>query len=109
MEDQVWSDPQVLQRIANDYVLVSLYVDDKEPLPESEQYVSAKTGKKIKTVGNKWSDLEIERYDRNSQPYYVLLDHDEKPLTKARAYDTDIQAYIDFLDQGKAEFAKNNK
>jgi thiol:disulfide interchange protein len=109
MEDQVWSDPQVLQRIANDYVLVSLYVDDKEALPESQQYVSAKTGKKIKTVGNKWSDLEIERYDRNSQPYYVLLDHEEKLLTKARAYDTDIQAYIDFLDQGKAAFAKSNK
>lgn len=106
MEDQVWSDPEVLRRIANDYVLVSLYVDDKEALPDSEQYVSAKTGKRIKTVGNKWSDLEIERYNRNSQPYYVLLDHEEKPLTQARAYDTDIQAYIEFLDQGKAAFSK---
>jgi thiol:disulfide interchange protein DsbD len=90
-------------------VLVSLYVDDKEPVPESEQYVSPKTGKKIKTVGNKWSDLEIERYNRNSQPYYVLLDHDEKPLTKARAYDTDIKAYVSFLELGKTEFQRRNK
>ena len=108
MEEQVWSDPQVLNRIANDYVLVSLYVDDKEELPVTEQHVSAHTGKKIKTVGNKWSDFEIERYGRNSQPFYVLLDHSERVLTTPRAYDTNIKAYIEFLDQGKKAFSANS-
>lgn len=105
MEDNVWVDPAVLKRLREDYVLVSLYVDDKTPLPESEVHVSKTTGKKIKTVGNRWSDLQTERFATNSQPYYVLLDHQEKNLNEPRGYTPDIQEFIAFLDEGKQKFA----
>ncbi len=104
MEDQVWIDPMVLQRLKNDYVLVSLYVDDKTELPEAEKKVSATTGKKIKTMGNKWSDLQTSRFKTNSQPYYVLLDHQENLLVAPTGYDPDIQKFIEFLDKGKETF-----
>lgn len=104
MEDQVWIDPAVLQRLKDDYVLVSLYVDDKTELPESEKKVSPTTGKKIKTLGNKWSDLQTSRFKTNSQPYYVLLDHQENLLNSPTGYDPDIQKFIDFLDEGKNKF-----
>jgi thiol:disulfide interchange protein DsbD len=104
MEDQVWIDPMVLQRLRNDYVLVSLYVDDKTELPENEKKVSVTTGKKIKTMGNKWSDLQTIRFKTNSQPYYVLLDHQENPLNQPTGYDPDIQKFIRFLDEGKEKF-----
>ncbi len=105
MEDNVWSDPRVLQRLRDDYVLVSLYVDDKETLPQEKQYLSATTGKKVKTVGNKWSDFQTTRFGTNSQPYYVLLDHQENLLTDPSAYDPDIENYINFLDKGKKIFS----
>jgi thiol:disulfide interchange protein DsbD len=104
MEDQVWVDPRVLKRLKEDYVLVSLYVDDKEPLAESEHRISKTTGKKIKTVGNKWSDLQTERYGTNSQPYYVLLNHQEEMLNEPQGYDPDIEKFIRFLDEGKQNF-----
>lgn len=104
MEDQVWIDPMVLQRLRNDYVLVSLYVDDKTELPEKEKTVSVTTGKKIKTMGNKWSDLQTSRFKTNSQPYYVLLDHQENLLNQPTGYDPDIQKFIRFLDEGKEKF-----
>jgi thiol:disulfide interchange protein DsbD len=104
MEEQVWIDPRVLSRINNDFVLVSLYVDDPTRLPEDEVYTSTVTGKKVKTIGNKWNDLQTARFNTNSQPLYVLLDHNEQLLNEPTAYDTDIEKYIDFLDNGKAEF-----
>ena len=104
MEDKVWIDPRVLTRLENDYVLVSLYVDDKTQLPEGEKYESKVTGKKIKTTGNKWSDFQITRFKRNSQPWYVLLDHKEQELNESTGYDPDIEKYIEFLDKGKKEF-----
>lgn len=106
MEDKVWVDPGVLQRLNDDYILVSLYVDDKKELPEEEKRVSKVTGNKIKTIGNKWSDLQTERYQTNTQPYYVLLDHNEKLLTKPEGYNPDIDNFIRFLDAGKKEFEK---
>ena len=81
-------------------LLISLYVDDKTPLPESEQYVSVATGQKIKTIGNKWSDLETSRFKTNSQPYYVLIDHDGKMLASPRGYDSGIEGYSGFLKKG---------
>ena len=108
MEDKVWIDPRVLSRLENDFVLVSLYVDDKTSLPESEVYRSETTGKMVKTLGNKWSDLQTRRFGTNSQPLYVLLDHDEELLVKSSAYDPDIEKYIRFLDSGKEEFAKRS-
>lgn len=108
MEENVWIDPGVLQRLNIDFVLVSLYVDDKTELPENQKYVSPTTNKNVKTIGNKWSDLQTKRFDTNSQPYYVLLDNEEKELTEPRGYDSDVEKYIQFLDEGKAEFGKRN-
>ncbi|MCD6543691.1 MAG: thioredoxin family protein, partial [Flavobacteriaceae bacterium] len=104
MEARVWSDPSVLQILKNDVVLISLYVDDKRPLPESEQYTSEITGKKIKYIGNKWSDFQIKKYKANAQPYYVLLDHDGNNLNEHTAYNTDIEAYLDWLNDGISKF-----
>jgi len=104
MEDQVWVDPRVLKRLREDYVLVSLYVDDKQALAESQHRISKTTGKKIKTVGNQWSDLQTERYGTNSQPYYVLLNHKEEILNEPTGYDPDIEKFIQFLDDGKSKF-----
>lgn len=106
MEDNVWVDPRVLERFNNDYVLVSLYVDDKTALPEAEKRVSKTTGNKIKSIGNKWSDMQTERFGTNSQPYYVLLDAQEQMLNKPTGYDPDIEKFIAFLDEGKKAYSK---
>ncbi len=106
MEDKVWVDPRVLERLNNDYVLVSLYVDDKTALPEAEKRVSKTTGNKIKSIGNKWSDMQTERFGTNSQPYYVLLDAQEQMLNKPTGYDPNIDKFIAFLDEGKQAYSK---
>ncbi len=106
MEEQVWSEPEVLGRLRENVVLISLYVDEKTELPEDQKTVSKTTGKKIKTVGNKWSNLQIERYKSNSQPYYVILDHNEKQLNESASYDPDVEKFVDWLDRGVAEFNK---
>jgi thiol:disulfide interchange protein DsbD len=106
MEDNVWSDPKVLKRLSEDYVLISLYVDDKTPLPESEQRVSEHTKRKIKSIGNKWSDLQAGTYGTNSQPYYVLLDNKANLLAEPRGNTPDISTYLGFLDEGLCRFEK---
>lgn len=105
MEASVWSHNEVLKRMTSDYIVISLYVDDRTDLPESEQYVSKYSGKKIKTLGNKNSDLQASRYNTNSQPYYVLVDHNEQMLTPPRGYNENLVDYIAFLDAGIKEFA----
>ena len=109
MEDMVWSKTEVKNLLTNDFVLVSLYVDVRTPLPESEQYVSPTTGKKIKTVGNKWSDFQIARYHRNSQPHYVIVDANEKELVPFKAYDPDVQGYVNWLKSGVAAYKASAK
>jgi thiol:disulfide interchange protein DsbD len=104
MEDNVWSDPTVLGIINQDYVLISLYVDDKTELPEAEKYISPVTRKNIKTVGNKWSDFETQHFKTNSQPYYALTDHEGNLLNTPRAYDLDLTGYINFLQEGIQKF-----
>ncbi len=104
MEDKVWSDPKVLKRLAEDYVLISLYVDDKTELAPEKQYVSSVTGKKIKTTGNKWSELEANVYQTNSQPYYVLIDNKERPLAEPKGFTPDIPTYLAFLDEGLCRY-----
>ncbi len=104
MEDNVWSDPKVLKKLSENYVLISLYVDDKTELPEKSQYVSATTGKKIRTTGNKWSEMQANIYHTNSQPYYVLLDHSAKILAEPIGYTPEIQAYSNFLEEGLCRF-----
>lgn len=104
MEELVWSDPKVLGILKNEIVLISLYVDDKKELPENEQYVSEATGKKIKTIGNKWSDLQIKTYKANAQPYYVIVDHNSANLTAPSAYNPDIKEYLTWLKVGISNF-----
>jgi len=106
MEELVWSDPKVLGVLKNDVVLISLYVDDKKELPESEQYTSETTGKKIKTIGNKWSDLQIKTYKANAQPFYVIVDHNSANLTEPSAYNPDIENYYNWLNSGIKNFKK---
>lgn len=105
MEEQVWSDPRVLDILREDVVLISLYVDEREKLPEDEQFVSDVTGKKIKTIGNKWSEFQVRHFASNAQPQYILLNHDSmEPINGSTAYDPDIDFYINWLNEGIAEF-----
>ncbi len=104
MEERVWSDPQILQILKNEIVLVSLYVDDKRKLPENERYISKTTGRKVKTIGNKWSDFQIKKYKANAQPYYVLLDHNGDNLNNYSAYNPDIETYLNWLNEGIGNF-----
>ncbi|MAM20073.1 MAG: cytochrome c biogenesis protein CcdA [Christiangramia sp.] len=105
MEERVWSEPQVLNVLKNEIVLISLYVDDKRELPASEQYVSEETGKDIETIGNKWSDFQITRYGANAQPYYVLIDHQENKLNAPIGYQPDADAYLEWLREGIDAFS----
>ncbi len=85
--------------------MISLYVDDKTELPENEKYVTDK-GKKIKNIGQKWSDFQASRFNINSQPFYVILDTEGKNLVPSQAFNLDINNYIQFLDSGKKAFTK---
>lgn len=100
MEATVWADTQVLKRLKEDYVLISLYVDDKTELAENEKYTSSFSGKKIKTIGQKWSDFQASTFGTNSQPYYVIVNSEGKQLVPAQAFNLDINNYIRFLDSG---------
>ncbi|HLT71017.1 MAG TPA: cytochrome c biogenesis protein CcdA [Cyclobacteriaceae bacterium] len=104
MEAVVWSDPQVLNRLRNDFVVVALYVDDKTQLPESEWYVSKHDGKSKKTIGKRNADLQITNLDNNAQPFYVLVGKDERVLAWPYAYDRSVSNFVDFLDSGKRKF-----
>lgn len=109
MEAVVWSDPQVLERLQNEYVIVALYVDDKTELPESEWYTSSYDNKVKKTIGKQNADLQITNLKNNAQPFYVLLGNDEKVLVAPYGYDKSVEAFVKFLDEGKAKFsAKTN-
>ena len=107
MEENVWSDPAIFKIINDDYVLVSLFVDDETELPDTAKYVSKTTNEKIETFGNKWSDLEASGYQTNTQPLYVLVDYNGNLLTPPRGgYDPDIEQYKQFLEEGKKKFKK---
>lgn len=101
MENAVWPDPEVLRRLKNDFVVISLYVDDRTELAESEKYVSKYTGKKVKTIGNRNVDLQVSKFNSNAQPLYVIVDADGNPLTGTFGYKEDIPGYIEFLDSWK--------
>lgn len=109
MEDNVWSQTKVLKHLSDDYVLISLYVDDKTELPENEQYESPFSGKKIKTTGNKWNDLQARVYGVNSQPYYVLLDHEGKLLAEPRGYTPNVDEYTKYLEEGLCRWIGRKK
>jgi thiol:disulfide interchange protein len=109
MENAVWTNPEVKKLINQDFILVSLYVDDRTRLPDSQQYISKFDGSKIKTIGEKNADFEEEVFNRNSQPYYVFLDGNQKMLgDKGYAFDDNPQHFIDFLQAVKAAYNKQN-
>jgi len=108
MESNVWSNPEVLRRLRDEYVIVAMYVDDKKSLPESEWITSNYDGKVKKTLGKKNANYQIENYNMNAQPYYVLLDNNGQDLNTPRAYDLDVDRFIEFLDEGIKNF-KNGK
>lgn len=104
MEERVWSDSRVLQVLKNDIVLISLYVDDKRTLPVEDQYTSSINGKKVTTIGKKWSEFQINKYKANAQPYYVLIDHNGANLNEYSAYNPDIEEYLSWLQEGIENF-----
>jgi thiol:disulfide interchange protein DsbD len=106
MEANVWSDPRVLERLKNNFVIIALYVDDKSTLPESEWITSTYDGKVKKTLGKKYADFQISRYGVNAQPYYVLLDGKEQKLVEPRAYDLNADRFVEFLDSALSEFER---
>lgn len=104
MEDNVWSDASVLSILKEKVVLISLYCDRKIELPKDQQYVSKTTGKEVVTIGNKWTDLQITRYQSNSQPLYVILDADGNDLSEPIGFTFDVKDYKKWLEDGIAKF-----
>lgn len=104
MEAVVWSDPAVLERLKNDFVIVALYVDDKTNLPESEWFTSTYDGKVKKTIGKKNADLQITNLENNAQPFYVLLGTDERVLAWPYGYNRSVEEFVNFLESGKKKF-----
>jgi thiol:disulfide interchange protein len=109
MESNVWSNPKVLDLLRNKFVVTALYVDDKKSLPKNEWIKSTYDGKMKKTVGAKFADLQIARFGVNAQPFYVLLDNDGELLVPPRAYDLDVNKFVEFLENGLKEFDKRTK
>ena len=107
MEQNVWVKPKVLKMLKNDVVLISLYVDDKRPLPANQIVESKlKPGKKLKYIGQKWSELQTIKYKANTQPMYVLMDHQENNLIAPVAYTPDVDEYHTWLTKGVSNFKK---
>lgn len=108
MEAVVWSDPVVLSKLQNDFVVVALYVDDKTELPEGEWYTSSYDNKVKKTIGKQNADLQIRRLNNNAQPYYCLVGKDEKVLVTPYEFDRDPKKFADFLDSGLKKFRETS-
>ncbi len=106
MEAKVWSAPGVLKRLRENYLIIALYVDDKTKLPESQWVTSSYDGKVKKTIGKKYADFQITKFNINAQPYYVLLDNNGKLLTQPKSYDLNVNNFIEFLDKGMEEFVR---
>lgn len=104
MEAVVWSEPQVLQRLQNDFVVVALYVDDKTELPESQWYTSRYDNKVKKTIGKQNADLQITNLENNAQPFYVLVGPDERVLAWPYGYDRSPEKFVQFLESGKSKY-----
>lgn len=106
MELAVWTDQKVSQMLNEDYVLITLFVDDKTKLPEPIKITENGTPRTLRTVGDKWSYLQRSKFGANAQPFYVLLDNEGMPLNKSYSYDEDIQKYIEFLETGLKNYKK---
>lgn len=106
MEQSVLADEKVIELINNDYVLISLYVDDKTPLAEPIRLTENGKDVVLRSIGDKWSYLQRTKFGANAQPFYVLLDNAGRPLNTPRSYDEDIDAFVHFLEEGLAEYGK---
>ncbi len=106
MEANVWSDPRVLERLKNNFVILALYVDDKTSLSEKDWVTSKYDGKVKKTIGKKYADFQITRFGVNAQPYYVILDNNEKMLVKPKARDLNPDNFVKFLDEAVVKYNK---
>ena len=110
MEAAVWTDPKVADMLTDDFVLISLYVDDKTPLPEPYEVNDAEGHPKtLRTIGAKWSWLQSSKFGANAQPFYVVLDNEGHPLTASRAYDESISGYINFLKTGLDKYRSSRQ
>jgi thiol:disulfide interchange protein DsbD len=109
MEANVWSHPEVLKRLQENYVIAALYVDDRTELPESEWYTSSYDGKEKKSIGRKYADYQITKFNVNAQPYYVLMDEKENMLVKPIAYDLSVENFVKFLDAGVEAYNKQQQ
>lgn len=107
MEQRVWSDPAVLKRLSENFVLVALYVDDRTMLAEKEWYTSSYDGKTKKTIGQQNADFQITRFNNNAQPFYVILNENQDMLIEPKAYDLNVSAFVDFLDKALENHRKN--
>lgn len=106
MELAVWTDPQISQIMNDDYVLITLYVDEKTNLPEPIKITENGKERTLRTIGDKWSYLQRSKFGANAQPFYVLLDNEGKPLNSSYSYDEDIAKYKDFLQTGLKNYKK---
>ncbi|MDD2952022.1 MAG: cytochrome c biogenesis protein CcdA [Parabacteroides sp.] len=106
MEASVWTDPKVKQHLENDYVLITLMVDDKTKLPRPIEIQENGKTRKLKTIGDKWSYLQRSKFGSNAQPFYILLNDEGQPLGPSYAFDEDVSKYIQFLQNGLKEFKK---
>jgi len=106
MEAAVWTDERVAEMLRNDYVLITLFVDDKTPLQQHVTVVENGTERKLRTVGDKWSYLQRYKFGANAQPFYVPVDNEGSPLAGSYSYNEDIQAYINFLQNGLSNYKK---
>ena len=106
MEAAVWTDPTVAEKLTKDYVLISLFVDDKTPLPEQIKITENGQERTLRTVGDKWSYLQRSKFGANAQPFYVALDNEGHVLGKSYSYDEDISKYMEFLNQGLENYQK---
>ena len=106
MEERVWSDPKILKLLNEEIVLISLYVDDKRQLPEGQEIISEISGKKLRYIGQKWSEFQILKYKANAQPFYVLMDHEENNLIDPVGYTPNSEEYYAWLRKGVDAFHK---
>ncbi len=106
MEASVWTDPSVADKLEKDYVLISLYVDDKTPLPEPMEVEDNGQKRTLRTIGDKWSYLQSHKFGANAQPFYVAVDNDGNPLTGSHSYKEDVPDYLQFLNKGLEAYKK---
>ena len=106
MESSVWTNDRVADILRDDYVLISLFVDDKTPLPAPIEVEEQGVKRKLRTVGDKWSYLQRYKFGANAQPFYVPVDNDGNPLAGSYSFDLDVDSYIKFLNQGLDNYKK---